>query len=186
MIGSLIDAGIGAVGSIIGGISASRAAKKAKQRVENQQSENQDWYNRRYNEDTTQRADAQRVLTMTEEAIKNRNRAAAGAAAVMGSGDHVAAQAKEANNQALADATSRIAAMGDARKDNIEAQYRQRDSELEGQLANIEMNKAAAVSQATQGVASAAMAAGGAFDDYQDAKRLEKAFKAGDGNYFRS
>ena len=117
----LIGSAIGAVGSIFGGIKASKAMKKAKRNVEAQRQKNQDWYDRRYNEDATQRADAQRILTQTEESIKQRNKAAAGSAAVMGGTDESVAAAKEANNKALADATSQIAADAEARKDNIEA-----------------------------------------------------------------
>ena len=63
MIGSIIGAGMQAAGAIWGGISASKSAKKVTQSIERQQQENQDWYDRRYNEDATQRADAQRLLT---------------------------------------------------------------------------------------------------------------------------
>ena len=83
----LIGSAIGAAGSIFGGISASKAMKRAKKNVEAQRQKNQDWYDRRYNEDATQRADAQRILTQTEESIKQRNKQAAGSAAVMGGTD---------------------------------------------------------------------------------------------------
>lgn len=152
----LIGSAIGAAGSIFGGISASRAAKKAKKNIEEQRQKNQDWYDRRYNEDATQRADAQRILTQTEESIKQRNRQAAGSAAVMGGTDESVAAAKAANNQALADATAQIAANADARKDNIEATYMQNDNAYVEQLNQIEMNKAQAIGQAVQGVANAA------------------------------
>lgn len=82
----MIGAAVGAAGSIFGGISATNAIKKMKANIEAQRKSNQDWYDQRYNEDATQRADAQRLLTMTEESIKNRNKAAAGAQAVMGGG----------------------------------------------------------------------------------------------------
>ena len=152
----LIGSAIGAVGSIFGGISASRAMKRAKRNVEAQRKKNQDWYDRRYNEDATQRADAQRILTQTEESIKHRNRAAAGSAAVMGGTDESVAAAKAANNEALADATAQIAANADARKDNIEATYLQNDNAFVEQLNAIEQGKAQAVGQAVQGVANAA------------------------------
>ncbi len=152
----LIGAAVGAAGSIFGGISASRAMKKMKRNVEAQRKKNQDWYDRRYNEDATQRADAQRILTMTEESIKNRNKQAAGAQAVMGGTDESTAAAKAANNEALASATSQIAASADARKDAIEQQYMQKDDQYVQQLNQIEQGKAQAVSQAIQGVTSAA------------------------------
>lgn len=152
----LIGTAIGAVGSIFGGISASKAMKKMKANVEAQKKANQDWYDRRYNEDATQRADAQRILTLTQENIKNRNKAAAGAQAVMGGTDESTAAAKEANNKALADATATIAVNGEQRKDAIEGQYRERDAALNEQLNQIEKGKAEAIGQAVQGVTSAA------------------------------
>lgn len=152
----LIGSAIGAAGSIFGGISASKAMKRAKKNVEAQRKKNQDWYDRRYNEDATQRADAQRILTQTEESIKQRNKQAAGSAAVMGGTDESVAAAKAANNQALADATSQIAANAEARKDNIEATYMANDNAFVEQLNQLEQGKAQAVGQAVQGVANAA------------------------------
>ena len=152
----LIGSAIGAVGSIFGGIKASKAMKKAKRNVEAQRQKNQDWYDRRYNEDATQRADAQRILTQTEESIKQRNKQAAGSAAVMGGTDESVAAAKAANNQALADATSQIAANAEARKDNIEATYMANDNAFVEQLNQLEQGKAQAIGQAVQGVANAA------------------------------
>lgn len=151
-----IGSAIGAVGSIFGGISASKAMKKAKRNIEAQRQKNQDWYDRRYNEDATQRADAQRILTQTEESIKQRNKAAAGSAAVMGGTDESVAAAKAANNQALADATSQIAVNADTRKDNIEATYMQNDNDFAEKLNELETGKARAISGAVQGVTNAA------------------------------
>lgn len=152
----LIGSAIGAAGAIFGGISASKAMKKVKKNIEAQRRKNQDWYDRRYNEDATQRADAQRILTQTEESIKQRNRQAAGAAAVMGGTDESVAAAKAANNEALADATAQIAANADARKDNIEATYMQNDNAFQQQLNDLEQQKAQAISGAVQGVTNAA------------------------------
>ena len=150
MTGSLIGAGLQAVGSIFGGISASKAMKKVKKNLQQQKQANQDWYDRRYNEDATQRADAQRILTKTEESIRNRNRQAVAAA-------------KAANNQALADATSQIAVNAEARKDQIEQTYQQRDAQIDDALNNLEIKKSEAISSAVQGVAQAGAGIAGAF-----------------------
>ena len=152
MIGSIVGAGLSAAGSIFGGISASKAMKKVKRNLQEQKQKNQDWYDRRYNEDATQRADAQRILTKTEEAIRNRNKQAAGTQAVMGGTEESVAATKAAGNQAIADATSQIAVNGEARKDQIEQTYQQRDAQIDEALNNLEINKAQAVSQAVQGV----------------------------------
>lgn len=155
MIGSLIGAGMGAVGSIFGGIAASEAMKKVKRNIEDQRQRNENWYTRRINEDGTQRADAQRILSKTEDMIRNRNRQAAGTQAVMGGTEESVAAAKEANNQALAEAASRIAVASEARKDQIESVYQQRDGQFVEQLNDMERQKAGNLAQAAKGMADA-------------------------------
>ena len=163
IIGGAIGGVAGIAGSIFGGISASKAMKRVKNNLEAQKRANQDWYDQRYNEDATQRADAQAILAKTEEAIKSRNRAASGAAAVMGGTEESVAASKAANAQAMAEATSNIAVNAERRKDSIEAQYQQRDAQLNEALNNVEVNKAQEISKAVQGVASAAGNIAGAF-----------------------
>lgn len=163
LIGNIAGGALGAAGSIFGGISASKAMRRVKKNLQAQKEANQNWYDRRYNEDATQRADAQRILTQTEESIRNRNRQAAGAQAVMGGTDESTAAAKAANAQALADATSQIAVNAENRKGQIEQTYQQRDSQINEALNNLEINKAQAISQAVQGVAKAGAGIAGAF-----------------------
>ena len=163
MIGSLIGGAMKIGGSIFGGISASKAMKRVKQNIEDQQRRNQDWYDRRYNEDATERADAQRILTITQDNIRKRNQQAAGTQAVMGGTDESVAAAKAQNNEALAEATSQIAVNGERRKDAIEQQYQSTDAQLQNQLNNLEINKAQAISQAVQGLSHASAGMAGAF-----------------------
>ena len=163
LIGSIAGGALGAAGSIFGGIIASKAMRRVKKNLQAQKEANQNWYDRRYNEDATQRADAQRILTQTEESIRNRNRQAAGAQAVMGGTDESTAAAKASNAQAVADATSQIAVNAENRKDQIEQTYQQRDSQINEALNNLEMNKAHAISQSVQGVAKAGAGIAGAF-----------------------
>ena len=84
MIGTLIGAGLGLASSIAGGIANRKARKKQEQMLAQQQRDNQAWYDRKYNEDPTKRADTVRLLTQMQEQIKSRNRAAKGRQAVMG------------------------------------------------------------------------------------------------------
>lgn len=155
MIGSAVGAGMQAAGAIVGGIAASKAQNKIMKNIKAQQQKNQEWYDQRYNEDATQRADAQRLLTMTEESIRKRNKQAAGSAAVMGGTDESVAAEKAANNEALADATSQIAAQADARKDQIESTYMQRDAELNNQINQAQAAKGKAIADAAQQVGEA-------------------------------
>ncbi len=156
MIGSIIGGVLKIGGTIYGGLKASKVASEAKNRVERQKWENEEWYNRRYNEDATQRADAQRMLTKTLEAIKGRNQAAAGRSAVMGGDDASVAMEKERNAQALAEATSNIVALNEARKDDVEANYLSRKDSFDEQLFNIEQQKAQAIASTVRSMANAA------------------------------
>ena len=158
-IASLIGAGIGAVGSIFGGIAASKAAKRARQGVMNSMRDNQSWYDRRYNEDALQRADALRTLERTREAIAKRNQRAQAVQAVMGGTEESVQAEREAGNEA-----SSIAADGARRKDQIEAQYIQRREGLQQQLNQIEANRAQGITQAIGGVAQAGAGIANAFD----------------------
>lgn len=165
-IGSLIGGALGVGSSIYGGIKASQAMKGIKKNLEDQQRDNQAWYDRRYNEDVTQRADAQRILQLTADNIRRRNQAAAGRAAVMGGSGAAEAAARAENNEALAAVASSIAAAGEARKDRIEEQYQQRKSGLDSQLNNMEAARAQAITQAAGGAASAAGELGDSIDDW--------------------
>lgn len=156
MIGALISAGIGIASSIAGGISNRKARKKQEQMIAQQQRENQAWYDRKYNEDPTKRANTVRLLTQMQEQIKNRNKAAKGRQAVMGGTEDSTTAVKEANNKTLADTTSQIVAANDARKDNIEQQYINRKNQSQNQQMSIEAEKAADTANAVAGVAGTA------------------------------
>lgn len=156
MIGALIGAGLGLASSIAGGIANRKARKKQEQMIAQQQRENQAWYDRKYNEDPTKRADTVRLLTQMQEQIKNRNKAAKGRQAVMGGTEDSTTAVKEANNKTLADTTSQIVAANDARKDSIEQQYMTRKNQLQTQQMGIEAEKAADTANAVAGVAGTA------------------------------
>ena len=156
MLGTLIGAGLGLASSIAGGIANRKARQKQEQMIAQQQKENQAWFDRKYNEDPTKRADTVRLLTQMQEQIKNRNKAAKGRQAVMGGTEDSTTVVKEANNKTLADTTSQIVAANDARKDNMENQYRARKSQLQGQQMSLEAEKAADTANAVAGVAGTA------------------------------
>lgn len=156
MIGTLIGAGLGLVSSIAGGIANRKARRKQEQMLAQQQRENQAWYDRRYNEDPTKRADTVRLLTQMQEQIKNRNRAAKGRQAVMGGTEDSTTAVKEENNKTLADTTSQIVAANEARKDNIEQQYQQNKRAIQGQQMQMEAEKSADTANVVAGVAGTA------------------------------
>lgn len=156
MIGSAVGAGMKAAGAIAGGIIQRKAMDTISGNIGQLESDNLDWYNRRSNEDATQRADFQRLYNLALKAGRENNRAAAGAAAVGGATEESIAATKAANNQMLADLTAQQAAQFDAKKDAIEQQYMGTKAELINQKNALEQQKAAATQQAVQGVADAA------------------------------
>ena len=156
MIGALIGAGLGLASSIAGGIANRKARKKQEQMLAQQQRDNQAWYDRKYNEDPTKRADTVRFLTQMQEQIKNRNRAAKGRQAVMGGTEDSTTAVKEANNKTLADTTSQIVAANEARKDAIEQQYQQNKRSIQGQQMQMEAEKSADTANVVEGVAGTA------------------------------
>ena len=153
MIGALIGAGLGLASSIAGGIANRNSRRKQEQMLAQQQRENQAWYDRKYNEDPTKRADTVRLLTQMQEQIKNRNRAAKGRQAVMGGTEDSTTAVKEANNKTLADTTSQIVAANEARKDAIEQQYQQNKRSIQGQQMQMEAEKSADTANVVAGVA---------------------------------
>lgn len=141
MIGGIVGAAAGAASSLLGSFGRNAALKRQIRDLSARKDANQDWYDQRYNEDATQKADAQRMLAMTEEAIRNRNRQAAGTAAVMGGTEESVAATKAANAQALADTASQIAVAGDQRKAQVESQYMARNDALDDQIGTLKGQK---------------------------------------------
>lgn len=156
MLGSLIGAGLGVASSIFGGISARKARRKQERMLAQQEKENQAWYDRKYNEDPTKRADTVRLLTQMQEQIKNRNKAAKGRQAVMGGTEDSTTAVKEANNKTLADTTSQIVATNESRKDAIEDQYKERKDVIQNKRMGLEAEKAADTASVAAGVAGTA------------------------------
>lgn len=161
----LISSAVGAVGSIFGGLSASNAIKKLRKNIESQRQKNKDWYNRRYHEDGTRRADAQRMINRLEDIMRQRSQRASGVQAVMGGSEESVSGVKEANNKMLAETMSQILSDSEKRKDHIEATYMQNDNAYQDKLNELEYQKATGISGAVQGLANTA---GDIADNYID------------------
>lgn len=155
-IGGAVGGAFKALGAIGGGIAQRKAMKNIKKSIQQEQADNQSLFDREYNADATQRADAQRILTQTAQAIQNRNQQAAGAAAVMGGTEESVAATKAANAAAMSDAASQIAIAGQERKDAVQNRYLARKQQINQQLRDMEQQKADNISSAIQGVADAA------------------------------
>lgn len=156
MIGAIVGA-VASVGSAIaGGISGARANRKLKRAIRDEKAENTAWYNRRYNEDPLARSDTQRILNRTQEAIRRNNQTAQAQQAVVGGSEESVAATKQANAQALASAASSISASNDARKDEVESQYRAQQANLNAQERGLQAQHAQNVATQTSTALNAA------------------------------
>lgn len=174
MIGALIGAAVSIGSQIYGGIKARKAAQKQADALANEKAENTAWYNRRMNEDVTQRADAQRVLRLAQESIRRRNKEAAATQAVVGGTEESVAATKEANAKALADATSQIAAAGEARKDSIEDSYRNQQHNIAREEIGLEAQKAQNTAEAVKQIGATAGNMASAIDSGDSGKSSAK------------
>ena len=153
----LASAATGLASSIFGGSKAAKAAKQANRQLEQQKKENQAWYDRRYNQDYTQTAEAQSLLNYAREQADRNWKKAEGGAAVGGATDESVAQAKEAGNRMISDTASNVAAQSTSQKNAVENQYMQTKYGLTNQqIANLQ-NKAANISKAAGNASSAFM-----------------------------
>lgn len=165
MIGSIIGGVLNVGSSIAGGIASRRAKKKADNMLKEQKERNQAWYDRNYNADFTQRSDAQNVINRTREMLQERGQRSAATNAVMGGTDEALALDKEAQNQALAQVTSNIAAQADNHKDRVEQTYMNNDNAITQQQVGNQQQHAQNISQAVSGAsAGAAGIVGSIFD----------------------
>lgn len=148
MIGAIVGAASSLASGIAGGIKARKAARKANAVLDKQAKENEDWFNRRYNEDYTQSAEAQAALTKARELADEQYRKASGTAAVVGATDESVAQAKKAAGEVISDTASGIATNATARKDAVESQYLNTKNNISNQRLSIYNQQAANATQA--------------------------------------
>ena len=131
MIGSLIGGGLSVLGSVAGAIGSAQQMKKARQKLADQRSKNQAWYDKEYNTDYTQRADAQAVLNKTKEMADANRKRARNMGVVAGATDEAIALENENSNKMISDTMSSINQSADAYKQNIQGQYRQTEQGLD-------------------------------------------------------
>ncbi len=126
--------------------------KQARQRerdLDKQREESRRWFDLQYNQDPLQRADSQRLLNKTMEAIRDRNREAEATKAVVGGTDESVAATKAANAKALSDTMGSIAAANEQRKENAVNTYRNEQSAFDQQQLQSSLQKSNNIAEAT-------------------------------------
>lgn len=127
--GALVKIG-GAIGT---GIASRKAARRARRRTErelaNQEARLTREYNELYNANPWETAANQRGLTLMQDYLRERRKQAAGAEAVTGATTELIAAQKAADNAAVSNTFSNMAANADLQKQRLREQY---NSDLTG------------------------------------------------------
>lgn len=163
-------AGVSLASSLIGGASASSAAKDAEERQRLQEAKEEAWYRRKYNENYLDTAAGQALVNRAREYAKENWKRAAGAQAVGGGTDASVAMAKEAGNKMMGDTLSNIAVADQQRKENVDNQHHRAQEKFAQMDMNREMQRAQNVTQASQGASNALLSAAGALGSAQSLK----------------
>lgn len=125
MIGAIAGLATSIGSSIFGGVKAHKADKAYKKQMAELERKQNDWYASRYNQDYTQRADVQSLLSRASDEARKQIAAARGAQAVMGGTTESVLAAQEAANAGLANTNAQLAAQGSAYKDTVDQQNQQ-------------------------------------------------------------
>lgn len=149
---SILSSIIGGGTAVIGSLASAHAARKAQKALNEMEKKNEQWYERRYNEDATQRADVQRILTAASDALMRNGRAATAQAAITGGSQEAAATQKAANSNAFANIMAEAASKAEDRKDYIEDEYLSRKDNIQNKIIRNKEKKAENISKAVKGL----------------------------------
>ena len=135
-------------GSVFGGYQASKAMRRVRAMLKEQQRDNQNWYDRRMNQDFGQTAEAQDAMRRTREYAEELSRKADGARAVSGGTEESGIAAKAQAAKIVGDTAATIAAGGTQAKDAIEQQYLANRQTLKSTETKLEKEKTREIAKA--------------------------------------
>jgi hypothetical protein len=150
MIPAIIGAAVSIGSAIYGGVKSAKARKAQERLINEQNRKNDEWYNRNYYADYMQNADVQSGLGMLRDQLRLNARQSAGVAAMRGGTDEARLAAQVAGNRTYADAIRGIAGQATAYKRGIDAQYQQNRQNILGLYANMYNQNAANANQFSQ------------------------------------
>lgn len=181
MIGAIVGAAASIGSAIAGGVASKKAKQKNQAILGQMRRDSQNWYDKEYNADFTQRADAQSALNRAREILTQKYKNAQGAAEVSGATDESVAMQKASANETLANITGSIAERADAYKEQVRNNYENQKTALNQAEMNINSGQAAGIAQAAGGLATAGSMFAGLDDDLFKGK---KASPSGAGGCF--
>ena len=145
--------------SILGGSSASKAAKEQRDMLKAQKAADDAGFMYRKNVNYLDTAAGQRLANRAENIYKKGIKRAQGANAVAGGTDASVQMAKDSANNALGEMYADIAANDTARQDMADREKRANDRAYTQQMAGIEAQRAQSITDAAQGMSNAMMTA---------------------------
>ena len=148
MITTLLSTAGKLAGSVFGGYQASKAMRRVRAMLKEQQRDNQNWYDRRMNQDFGQSAEAQDAMRRTREYAEELSRKADGARAVSGGTEESGIAAKAQAAKIVGDTAATIAASGTQAKDTIEQQYLANRQTIKSTETELEKEKAREIAKA--------------------------------------
>ena len=148
MITTLLSTAGKLAGSVFGGYQASKAMRRVRAMLKEQQRDNQNWYDRRMNQDFGQTAEAQDAMRRTREYAEELSRKADGTRAVSGGTEESGIAAKAQAAKMVGDTAATIAAGGTQAKDAIEQQYLANRQTLKSTETELEKEKAREIAKA--------------------------------------
>ena len=148
LFGDIAGLATSAVGVGLSALGGARAARQKRRELAKRETENNAWYDQRYNELGTERADAQAALSAMRAAQQQRMASARGASAVMGASAGSVAAEKNASNAAMAQTIGQINANAENYKQGIENAYLQRKNDISNQRLNMYEQQAQNLAQA--------------------------------------
>lgn len=165
ILGGIISGVGSAVAGIVGGNATRKAANRNQRLIQEAENESKAWYDKQYNANFLDRADARAAINQTREILNDRYKQAEASAAVTGATEESIARQKRDANEALAEVTSNIAERADAYKDAVRANYEAQQDAIRNQKIGVNNQKAAATAQAAGGFAQAAQGLGESLGD---------------------
>lgn len=142
-------------GAAASAIAGARAYRNQMNNLRKQERENRNWYDRRYNENATERADS---VALNEQAKQHFAEAMAqhqGTSAVMGGTNAQLAAEKNAEAAGYANIQAQRQQMADTRKDTIENKYLTNKTAIQNKMLEMEQQRANGIQTAASQMAQA-------------------------------
>lgn len=142
-------------GAAMSAIAGARAYRRQMNNLRKQERENQNWYDRRYNENATERADSVALNEQAKQHFAERMAQHQGTAAVMGGTNAQLAAEKNAEAVGYAGMQAQRQQMADRRKDTIENAFLANKSNIQNKMLEMEAQRAQNIQQAASQMAQA-------------------------------